>query len=157
DDNHSATAALLLAAPVLLESSKAGRLGCDVWLVHLTGEEFPSDCLGARHLCSALVQGTLHVEEADGTAHDLSGVRVRGVYVSDMIAHNNDRNRDVFQMAPGEGPASARLAQTAHQAAESWNALAKALNRRAPRRGAKAYRRSSDPDKPPALARHALL
>ncbi len=59
DDNHSATAAMMLAAPILLELSKTGRLGCDVWLIHLTGEEFPSDCLGARHLSSDLVQGTL--------------------------------------------------------------------------------------------------
>src|SRR5215813_2028280 len=74
DDNHSATAALLLAAPILLELSKAGRLGCDVWLVHLTGEEFPSDCLGARNLCQALVERTLKVTEPGGSVHDLSGV-----------------------------------------------------------------------------------
>src|SRR5262249_36985715 len=41
DDNHSATAALMLAAPLFLKMGKAGELGCDVWLVHLTGEEFP--------------------------------------------------------------------------------------------------------------------
>ena len=46
DDNHSATAALMLAAPIFLELSKQGKLGCDIWLVHLTGEEFPADCLG---------------------------------------------------------------------------------------------------------------
>jgi hypothetical protein len=40
DDNHSATAALMLAAPVFLKLSRAGKLNCDVWLVHLTGEEF---------------------------------------------------------------------------------------------------------------------
>ncbi|HKB39646.1 MAG TPA: hypothetical protein VKD72_24625, partial [Gemmataceae bacterium] len=36
DDNHSATAALMLAAPIFLEMSRKGELGCDVWLVHLT-------------------------------------------------------------------------------------------------------------------------
>lgn len=46
DDNHSATAALMLAAPIFWELSRTGRLGCDVWLVHLTGEEFPADSLG---------------------------------------------------------------------------------------------------------------
>ncbi len=50
DDNHSATTALMLGAPIFMELSRAGRLDCDVWLVHLTGEEFPSDCMGARHL-----------------------------------------------------------------------------------------------------------
>jgi hypothetical protein len=157
DDNHSATAALLLAAPILLELSKAGQLGCDVWLVHLTGEEFPSDCLGARHLASDLVQGTLRVQEAGGTTHDLSKTRVRGVYVSDMIAHNNDRERYVYQMAPGEGPASAKLAVIAHQANLAWNALAKANNRKASRRGSGAYRRSTNPDRVPAMAPHAIL
>jgi hypothetical protein len=41
DDNYSATAAMMLAAPIFLEMSRQGKLGCDVWLVHLTGEEFP--------------------------------------------------------------------------------------------------------------------
>ena len=41
---------------------------------------------------------TLHVSEADGTTHDLSKTRVRGLYVSDMIAHNNDHKRYVFQI-----------------------------------------------------------
>jgi hypothetical protein len=42
DDNHSATAALMLAAPVFLKLSRAGKLNCVECLVHLTGEEFPS-------------------------------------------------------------------------------------------------------------------
>ena len=50
DDNHSATATLMLGAPIFLEMSQAGLLDCDIWLVHLTGEEFPADCMGARHL-----------------------------------------------------------------------------------------------------------
>ncbi len=64
DDNHSATAALMLGAEVFLELSRAGKLGCDVWLVHLTGEEFPSDCMGARHLCQQVVQNTLEMRLA---------------------------------------------------------------------------------------------
>ncbi len=154
DDNHSATAALLLAAPILLELSKAGRLACDVWLVHLTGEEFPSDCLGARHLCQALVERTLTVT-GPGGEHDLSGAKVRGVFVADMIAHNNDNTRYVFQMAPGEGPASARLAREAHRANLAWNALARARNRLAPRKGLGEGQRVEGPDVPPAMARHA--
>jgi hypothetical protein len=157
DDNYSATAMLLLGAPVLLELSKAGKLGCDVWLVHLTGEEFPSDCLGARNLSQALVEGTLVVHEADGTAHDLSKTRVRGLYVCDMIAHNNLRNKYVFQMAPGEGPASARLAETAHEATKSWNALAEKLNRAEPRKSDAPPTRSDDPDCIPPVAAHARL
>ena len=93
DDNHSATAALMLAAPMLLDLSQEGQLGCDVWLVHLTGEEFPSDCLGARALTQRLVEGTLKLHLPGGKTRDLSKTEVRGVYVMDMIAHNNDRER----------------------------------------------------------------
>ncbi len=38
DDNHSATAALLAAAELLLPLAREGKLARDVWLVHLTGE-----------------------------------------------------------------------------------------------------------------------
>jgi hypothetical protein len=157
DDNHSATAALLLAAPIFLELSKAGKLARDIYLVHLTGEEFPSDCLGARHLCQAIVEGTLKVQPANGDPIDLSHVKVRGVYVSDMIAHNNDHNRYVFQIAPGAGPASARLAVEAHRANLAWNALARARNRVAPRKGLKEGKRVGEPEVPPATAKHAIL
>ena len=157
DDNHSATAALLLAAPILLDLSRRGLLGCDVWLVHLTGEEFPADCLGARHLSQALVQGTLRVKDAEGGYHDLSGVRIRGLYVADMIAHNNDKNKYVCQFAPGEGAASAHLAVIAHGASLAWNDLAGRLNRAAPRKGAAAPTRSDDPATIPPVAPHAVL
>ena len=103
DDNHSATACLMLAAPILLDLSRQGKLGCDVWLIHLTGEEFPSDCLGARALTQRLVEGTLKLRLPGGHERDLSRVEVRGLYVMDMIAHNNDRDRDIFQMSPGTG------------------------------------------------------
>jgi hypothetical protein len=157
DDNHSATAALLLAAPLFLELSKAGRLKRDIWLVHLTGEEFPSDCMGARALCQALVERSLRVREPGGKEHDLAGVDVRGVYVADMIAHNHDRDPYVFQIAPGEGAGSAWLALQAHQANELWNALAEEGNRRPPRRDCGRSERSADPKRIPALARYARL
>ena len=157
DDNHSATAALLLAAPILLELSKQGKLECDIWLVHLTGEEFPSDCLGARNLCQALVERTLKVIEPGGVTHDLSKVTCRGVYVADMIAHNNPRDRNIFQMAPGEGKASAWLAYQSHRATRIWNRMAQEANRQAPRKGMGPYVRSIDPKKIPALSPHACV
>jgi hypothetical protein len=152
DDNHSATAALMLAAPIFLELSKAGRLACDIWLVHLTGEEFPSDCLGARHLTQDLVQGTLKVQTSRGDVLDLSRSRVKGVYVSDMIAHNNDHDRDIFQIAPGTGHESAWLALQAHFANQIWNDCALAGNRRPPRKTAGPGRRSADAKTLPELA-----
>ena len=74
DDNHSATAALMLAAPIFLELSRQGQLGCDVWLVHLTGEEFPADCLGARALTRAARRGHARAAPAaTASRSDLSG------------------------------------------------------------------------------------
>src|SRR5207248_751695 len=142
DDNHSATAAMMLAAPVFLAMSRAGRLGCDVWLVHLTGEEFPADCLGARALTERLVEGTLRLRLPGGGTRDLSGARVRGLYVSDMIAHNNDHERDVFQIAPGADPDSLWLAEQAHLAAEVWNESVPVWNTHPERAGRPRGRRS---------------
>jgi hypothetical protein len=66
DDNHSATAALMRAAPIFCSLSREGKLSCDVWLIHLTGEEFPSDCLGSRHLCQQIVEGRLKLRLPGG-------------------------------------------------------------------------------------------
>jgi hypothetical protein len=157
DDNHSATAALMLAAPIFLEMSKQGQLGCDIWLVHLTGEEFPADCLGARHLTQALVEGMLKLQLSDGREHELSGTRCAGVYVSDMIAHNNDREHDVFQMAPGTSRASLHLAEQAHLANAIWNASVPVWNRKAERVGKQRARRSPYGAAVPEVAPHLVL
>ncbi|MBF0503368.1 MAG: hypothetical protein HQM09_24830, partial [Candidatus Riflebacteria bacterium] len=93
-----------------------------VWLVHLTGEEFPADCLGARALASSLLRRDLCLKSPDDSVVDLSKTVVTGVYVLDMIAHNKDSDRNVFQIAPGEGQGSAHLAWLAHQANRAWNA-----------------------------------
>lgn len=157
DDNHSATAALMLGAPVFLELSRQGKLACDIWLVHLTGEEFPADCLGARWLTQQLVQGTLRMRLPGGKGRDLSKTRVQGVYVLDMVAHNNDHERDIFQISPGTNPQSMWLALQAHLANESWNASAPAWNERPSRRGRGRGKRSADPAKVPEVALHPQL
>ncbi len=112
DDNHSATTALLLAADALLPLSREGRLERDVWLVHLTGEEFPADCLGARALARALIEHRLAFTTEAGEPLDVSGTRVVGAFILDMIGHNSERDRDVFQIAVrrgrGIGPPRAR-------------------------------------------------
>ena len=154
DDNCSATATLMLAAPILLEMSKRGDLECDIWLVHLTGEEFPSDCLGARNLSQSLIEGSLTLGVGGKKVIDLSGTRVRGVYVMDMIAHNNDNRRDVFQMAPGTDPQSMWLALQAQRAAELWKLGCDGWNEAPERKKAKRGKRSTDPAKVPALAKH---
>jgi hypothetical protein len=157
DDNHSATAALTHAFPIFCELSRAGRLGCDIWLVHLTGEEFPSDCLGARYLCERLVEGNLRIRIAPEDWHDVSGVRIQGVYVLDMVAHNNDRARDIFQISPGEGDTSIWLAYQAHQANELWNRCCRKWNRSGSRRGKGRMQRVSGARAVPAISRHLEL
>ena len=143
DDNHSATTALLLAAEYLLPLARAGKLERDVWLVHLTGEEYPADCMGARALCQGLVERHLVFTAEDGSPHDVSNVDVVAAFILDMIGHNTERARDVFQIAPGEGAASARLARRAHHANMRWNELAAQWNRAAP---AKLQRAERVPD-----------
>lgn len=157
DDNHSATAALMLAAPIFCRLSREGKLGCDVWLLHLTGEEFPSDCMGARRLCSSLVERSLKFQLPEGRCRDLSKVRVQGVYVLDMVAHNNDHARDIFQIAPGTGQDALRLAYLAHQANESWNEGTEVWNRRPSRRGRGRSRRSPNGSTLPPIAGHPAL
>ena len=150
DDNHSATTALLLAAEQLLPLSKAGKLERDVWLVHLTGEEFPGDCMGARALCQALVERRLVLTGEGGTKRDVSKVEVVAAFLLDMIGHNSDRDRDVFQIAPGEGAGSARLALRAHRANVAWNKLAAEWNHAKDRKGAGRAKRMPDDPKHPA-------
>ncbi len=157
DDNHSATATMMLGAPIFLELSRNGQLACDVWLVHLTGEEFPADSLGARHLCQLLVEDNLQMRLANGALHDLSGIRVRGICLMDMIAHNNDHDRDVFQIAPGTGAQSMWLGYQAHLANEIWNASTAQWNRRGSRRHCGRGARSANGRTLPATARHLAL
>jgi hypothetical protein len=157
DDNHSATAALMLAAPIFLELSRKKKLACDIWLIHLTGEEFPADCLGARHLSQWLVEGTLKMRRTDGKEQDLSRTTVQGVYVMDMIAHNNDHDRDVFQIAPGTSRESLWLAQQAHLANAAWNGGTEVWNRRPTRRECGRSKRVRGGAKVPATAQHLAL
>ncbi|MCC6522553.1 MAG: M28 family peptidase [Polyangiaceae bacterium] len=157
DDNHSATTALLAAAEVLLPMARDGQLERDVWLVHLTGEEFPADCLGARALCQALVERSLVLRDGAGAARDVSDVRVVGAFILDMIGHNADSERDVFQIAPGEGAGAARLALATHRANERWNREARARNRAPERRGKGRAARMPDGRTPPPAFAHLEL
>jgi hypothetical protein len=159
DDNHSATTALLLAAEQLLPLARAGKLVRDVWLVHLTGEEFPADCMGARALGQALVERRLAFTAEDGSPRDVSTVRVVGAFVLDMIGHNADRDRDVFQIASGEGAGSARLAHRAHRANLRWNRFAEAANKAPDRAHAGRARRvtGAAPYPPPPPFAHLPL
>jgi hypothetical protein len=157
DDNHSATAALMRAAPILCDLSREGKLGCDIWLIHLTGEEFPSDCLGARHLSQQLVEGTLKLRLRDGKEHDLSKVQIQGAVVLDMAAHNGDSDRDKFQISPGRGAEAMWLAYQAHIANELWNVYTRVWNGHPSRRGRGPGKRSPDKKIIPEIALHPKL
>ena len=157
DDNHSATAVLLEAAPVYLRLAKDGLLARDVWLLHLTGEEFPADCLGARSFCRALIERSLQLKLADGKKTDLSAVRVRGIVVMDMIAHNRENARNIFQIAPGRGYESLLIAREANAANRLWNEHAHEWNRRADRIGTGRGTRTRDGRTIPPVARHPSL
>jgi hypothetical protein len=157
DDNCSATAALMLGAPVFLELCRQGRLACDIWLVHLTGEEYPAEGQGASRLCEWLVEGTLKLRTGDDVWHDLSGARIQGLYVLDMIAHNNRRDRDVFQIAPGAAPESCWLAYQAHLANAIWNESTAAWNRQPARKKAGRHARTEDGRKVPRLCQYPWL
>jgi hypothetical protein len=157
DDNHSATATLLQAAPIFLKLAKEGRLERDIWLLHLTGEEFPSDCLGARHFCQALVEKTLNLRLSDDQFIDLSPVRVVGVFVLDMIAHNRDHGKNIFQISPGKSSQSLGLAWQAHTANLIWNLQAGERNRHPERRGKRPGQRSQNGKQIPEIALHPQL
>jgi hypothetical protein len=157
DDNDSATATLLQAAPVFLQLAKEGKLERDVWLLHLTGEEFPSDCMGARVFCQALVEKTLKLHLGSDRWIDLSQTKVVGVLVMDMIGHSLDRARNIFQISPGRSEASLRLAYEAHLANEVWNAGTVEWNRQPERLGLGSSGRSADPMKMPEIASHPQM
>lgn len=157
DDNCSATAALMLGAHAFLDLSRQGKLACDVWLLHLTGEEYPAEGLGACRMCQWFVEGTLALHARNGLRQDLSGVRVQGIYVLDMIAHNINRDRNVFQISPGASRESQWLAMQAHEANLAWNLLTAAWNKQPARRRAGPGKRSRDLHTMPPVARFPAL
>jgi hypothetical protein len=157
DDNCSATATLLQAAGIFLQLSRQKRLERDIWLVHLTGEEFPADCLGARHLAQALLEKNLKLRLADGAEIDLSSVRVAAAFVLDMVAHNRENERDLFQVSPGKGRLSLKLARQAHLANALWNEGTTRWNRSPARKGRGRARRSPDGSRIPAVAKFLPL
>ena len=94
DDNLSATAVLLRAAEVL----RNGKFQRDIWLVHLTGEEFPADDVGARYLVGRLLRDRQDIE---------------GLVLMDMIGHRESQGDRIFQINSGDDEASLRMAKTA--------------------------------------------
>lgn len=98
DDNGTATASLLRAAEEL-RNEKPQR---DIWLLHLTGEEYPADDLGIRHFMKELLK-----EKQD----------IAGMVLIDMIGIRDPKD-PIFQINSGSTPQSLALANIAMQAAK---------------------------------------
>jgi hypothetical protein len=157
DDNYSASSTLLQAAPILLKLSKEGKLERDIWLIHLTGEEFPSDCMGARNFCESLIEKNLVLKADSGKSHDLSGTEITGVFVMDMIGHNRDNDQDIFQISPGKSPESLFLAYQAHLANIAWNTYTHKWNHQPERVNLKRGERIQPSQEIPLIAKHLAL
>ena len=157
DDNYSASATLLQAAPILLKMSKEGKLERDIWLIHLTGEEFPADCMGARNFCQRLIEKNLKLMTDSHTDIDLSETKILGVYVMDMIGHNRDNDQDIFQISPGKSAASLHLAWQAHLANTIWNEETHKWNRHADRLNKTRGKRITNLQEIPETAKHLSL
>jgi len=157
DDNYSASSTLLQAAPIFLKLSKEGKLERDIWLIHLTGEEFPSDCMGARNFCQSLIEKTLNLKVDNNTNIDISETEIVGVYVMDMIGHNRDNDQDIFQISPGKSAESLFLAYQAHIANLLWNEYAHKWNRQPERLNLSSGQRIRENQEIPDVARHLAL
>jgi hypothetical protein len=103
DDNVTATAALLRAAEVLRDVHPQRP----IWLVHLTGEEFPADCLGARQVVSNLL----------GDERDIAAL-----VLLDMIGYADGTRDPLFQLSPGDSEASLAMAAIALDVVADLNA-----------------------------------
>jgi hypothetical protein len=110
--------------------------------------------MGARNFCQHIVQRTLRVRRQDGSFADLSGVDIHGVLVMDMIAHNRDNARDIFQVAPGKPVASIWMAHQAHLACRAWNSRVDGWNALPGRKGRQPGRRTTDVRIIPPVAPH---
>lgn len=157
DDNYSASATLLQSAPILLKLSKEGKLERDVWLVHLTGEEFPADCMGARNFCSTLIEKNIRLKLDEEEYVDLSDTEIVGVYVMDMIGHNRDNDQDIFQISPGKSRASLQLAYQAHVANMIWNSNTHRWNQNQERKHLGRGKRIQGQEEIPEAAKHLAI
>lgn len=109
DDNATATASLLRAATEL-KGKKPKR---DIWLVHLTGEEYPADDLGVRHFLKELMK-----QKKD----------IAGMILIDMIGIRVTKD-PLFQINPGASAESMELANIALTLSKSGKSVFKAVLR----------------------------
>jgi hypothetical protein len=154
DDNYSASSTLLQAAPLFLSLSKQGKLERDIWLIHLTGEEFPSDCMGARNFCQSFIEKRIILKCGEDQLFELSDTEITGVFIMDMIGHNREDDSDVFQISPGNSAASMQLAFQAHLANMIWNNSTQKWNQNPERQHLGRGKRITGIQEIPEIAKH---
>jgi len=109
DDNATATASLLRAA----EELKGKKPERDIWLVHLTGEEYPADDLGVRHFMKELMK-----QKTD----------IAGMVLIDMIGIRDPKD-PLFQINSGASKESMELSNIAMTLSRSGKPPFKAVLR----------------------------
>lgn len=72
----------------------------DIWLVHLTGEEYPPDDMGVRHLMMQLLK---------------TKTPIKGMVLMDMISWRRNSSDTIFQINAGNSDASLELAKYAYE------------------------------------------
>src|SRR6185295_8113836 len=96
--------------------------------------------------------------DADGSGYlNLSSVAVKGAFILDIVAHNNDRDRYEFQISPGDGAGAMGLAQRAHLANERWNREVEAWNKAPERKAPGPSKRMESGAVPPPEVAHPRL
>ncbi|CAF3723874.1 unnamed protein product [Rotaria sordida] len=96
DDNVSGLVALLQSVSILKETQKTACR--DIWLVHMTGEEYPAASLGIVYFLQQLL------------------VKKQPIYTAvivDMISHRVNRTDPIIQINPSDSTKSMLLAQLA--------------------------------------------
>jgi hypothetical protein len=93
----------------------------------------------------------------DGSVKNLSAADVKGLLVMDMVAHNRDDARDIFQIAPGKTAESLDLARQARLACQAWNAGTLSWNASPDRSGCQRGQRTLDIRIMPAKAKHLAV
>jgi Zn-dependent M28 family amino/carboxypeptidase len=96
DDNVSGLLALLHSVAVLKETQKEACR--DIWLVHVTGEEYPAASLGIVYFLQQLF-----VEKQP----------IYTAVIVDMISHRVNRSDSIIQINPGDSTKSMLLAELA--------------------------------------------
>lgn len=96
DDNVSGLVALLQSAMIL---KKTQRTACrDIWLVHVTGEEYPAASLGITHFLQQLF---------------IKKQPIHTAVIVDMISHRVDRGDTIVQVNAGDTTKSLLMAELA--------------------------------------------